>query len=174
MRLGGFEPPTRGLEVDAGEVAAPREDWAGRMVGWQRLGRARTICGPVVDPTLTLPADARLGCMLELLTCLQGQKRSERRPALRDRRRNAHERKSLFAATPWAQRLGGAEEIAGRIVDERVDGGRAARRLRQVAVRAGEDALLGAPVARERVPEGRLAVLADRQRLQAVVAALVV
>src|ERR671918_1228668 len=128
MRLGGFEPPTRGLEVDAGEVAAPREDWAGRMVGWQRLGRARTICGPVVDPTLTLPADARLGCMLELLTCLQGQKRSERRPALRDRRRNAHERKSLFAATPWAQRLGGAEEIAGRIVDERVDGGRAARR----------------------------------------------
>lgn len=28
MRLGGFEPPPFGLEVDAGGLAVTREDWA--------------------------------------------------------------------------------------------------------------------------------------------------
>jgi hypothetical protein len=52
-RLGGFEPPTRGLEVDARGIVVARENWAGRTVERSRFGPARPLWHLVVDPALT-------------------------------------------------------------------------------------------------------------------------
>jgi len=53
MRLGGFEPPSFGLEVDANGLAVPRGGWPGRTVERSRLGRTRAPWQTLVDPALT-------------------------------------------------------------------------------------------------------------------------
>jgi hypothetical protein len=53
VRLGGFEPPTRGLEVDADGLAGVGVTWPSRMVMGNRLASHRTLWHLPVDPLLT-------------------------------------------------------------------------------------------------------------------------
>jgi hypothetical protein len=54
-RLGGFEPPTRGFEVNASGLVPPCEACRRRVVERNRLGAARGLWGAVVDSVLTRP-----------------------------------------------------------------------------------------------------------------------
>ena len=60
MRLGGFEPPSFGLEVEASRLEAPDGGWSSRTVERHRLELHRALWGTVVDPALTLPVTPRI------------------------------------------------------------------------------------------------------------------